>query len=463
MRGLRLAFLALLVPIPALQAEEPPNIILIMADDVGRECFGAYGGEDYPTPRLDALAREGVLFANCHSTPICTPTRVKLMTGKYSFRNYTHFGYLDFRERTFGHLLQEAGYRTAIAGKWQLNGLYNRMPGHLDGRRPLDAGFHESLLWQVTRGKGSGGERFWSPPLEHNGRLRTAEENRGRYGPDLFADFLCDFMERHREGPFFLYYPMVLVHDPFVRTPSTIGNASRGQEANKAPGSPEERKRNFVAMVEYMDRIVGRIVDKVEALGLSERTIILFTADNGTHPSITSRWKGRRLQGGKGSMKDTGTHVPLIARWKGRGPAGTVVHHPVDFTDFYPTLVQASGAATDWRDPVDGIGFLHRLTGEEGPQREWALCHYQPYWGKKPGQFALADGFKLFRNGEFHRVTGGIDTPVDRASFPEPHARLQTVLDRCPPAPRDNGNRNTLLRPIWPTWTSLHRSGKKSE
>lgn len=139
-------------PIPR-PATEQPNIILIMADGVSWEAFGCYGGEDYKTPNIDALAQQGIRFQHCYSTPICTPSRVKLMTGQYNFRNYTHFGYLNPNDKTFGHLLQAAGYKTAIAGKWQLNGLYNNLPGSKDRMRPLKAGFDESYLWQVTRGK----------------------------------------------------------------------------------------------------------------------------------------------------------------------------------------------------------------------------------------------------------------------------------------------------------------------
>ncbi len=130
-----------------------PNVVLIMADDIGWECFGAYGGQDYKTPRLDALCRAGVQMTHCYSTPLCTPSRVQIMTGKYNFRNYTHFGFLSPDERTFGQLMREQGYATAIAGKWQLNGLSNLLPGWDDTARPHHLGFDEYLLWQLTREK----------------------------------------------------------------------------------------------------------------------------------------------------------------------------------------------------------------------------------------------------------------------------------------------------------------------
>lgn len=447
-------------------AERKPNIILMMADDVGWECFGCYGGEDYRTPHIDALAQKGIRFQHCYSTPLCTPSRVKLMTGQYNFRNYTHFGYLSPKEKTFGHLLQNAGYKTAIAGKWQLNGLYNLLPGHGDPTRPLKAGFHESLLWQVTKGKQNrdgGGERFWNPPLEHNGKMITQKENWGKYGPDLFVDFICDFMERNLTEPFFVYYPMVLVHDPFVPTPDTVGDQSL-QTANIAPKDPATRKRNFTAMVNYMDKLVGRIVEKVGSLGLSEETIIMFTADNGTNRSIRSQWRGREIYGGKGGMKDMGTHVPFVAYWKDHTPQGAVLSDLIEFTDFYTTLSDAAGIKPHWEDPIDGRSFLPQLRGQRGNPRDWTLSHYQPYWGQVPGQFARTADFKLYRDGRFYEVPKDLEETTDLSHVANRRAQaiqqqLQALLDRCPPAPTEKGDRMTIFRPTYPAWTGLLEPG----
>ena len=445
-------------------ATEKPNVILIMADDISWEAFGCYGAEDYQTPNIDALAANGIRFAHCYSTPICTPSRVKLMTGQYNFRNYTHFGYLNPKDRTFGHVLQSAGYKTAIAGKWQLNGLYNQLPGSSDSTRPLKAGFNESYLWQVTTGKQikqGGGERFWSPPLERNGKMQTVQDNLGKYGPDLLCDFLCDFMQQHQDSPFFVYYPMMLVHDPFVKTPDTIGEESRTQDANKAPKSKEEQKENFVAMVNYMDKIVGRIVDKVRELDKLENTIIIFTGDNGTNTRITSRWKGQLIKGGKGGMTDMGTHVPLVASWAGTTPAGTVSNDLIEFTDLYPTLAQAAGVTLGANDPVDGRSFLPQLQGKPGKPRDWVLTHYQPYWNKTPGQFARNQQYKLYRDGRFYNIPQDLKESNDlgNTSLSESNShtrdRLQGVLDASPPAPKGAGNRDTKHRPTFPDWRNL--------
>ena len=458
-----------LVHLPSVFAQRPkevrkPNVVLIMADDVSWEAFSCYGAEDYKTPNIDALATRGVRFAHCYSTPICTPSRVEIMTGQYSFRNYTHFGYLNPEDKTIGHLMQSAGYQTAIAGKWQLNGLYNNLPGSDDSRRPLEAGFHESYLWQVTTGKqlkNGGGERFWSPPLERNGVMETVGDNAGKYGPDLMCEFLCDFMERNRSNPFFVYYPMVLVHNPFVKTPDTIGNDPRTQAANKAPKDKKEQKKNFVAMVEYMDKIVGRLVNKVQVIGQEENTIIVFTADNGTNRSITSRWNGQYIKGGKGGMKDMGTHVPLVAAWPGTSATGVVSDDLVDFTDIYPTLADAAGVSRGEGDPIDGRSILPQLRGQTGYPRDWVFLHYQPYWGAQPGQFARTQNYKLYCDGGFFHVLDDLeeskDLDLDSLSADAASKKdvLQKVLSNSPPAPTEPGSRTTIGRPLYAEWPEL--------
>lgn len=441
------------------QPERPPNIVLIMADDVGWEAFGCYGGEDYQTPFLDDIARRGLRFEHCYSMPLCTPSRVKLMTGQYNFRNYTHFGFLNPKEKTFAHLLQNAGYKTAIAGKWQLNGLPNSLAGFDDSTRPFQAGFHESLLWQVTKEKRAG-ERFWHPLLEHNGKRLSRKSTQGKYGPDLFVDFICDFIERHRQSPFFVYYPMVLVHDPFVPTPDTL-DLPLTKMSNKTPKDPTKRKRNFASMVKYMDKLVGRIDAKIQSLGLAEETILLFTSDNGTNRSLTSRWRGRDIRGGKGTMKDSGTRVPLIAYWKDHTPVGGVVSDLIDFTDFYASFMEAAQVKPHWKDPIDGRSFFPQLKGKPGNPRQWLFMHYQSYWGQMPGQFARTKQYKLYRNGEFYDVEKDLHEANPLVDDLTPNALstkrlLQNILSIAPPAHTEKSNRSATLRPTYPTWNALN-------
>ncbi|MDF7826855.1 sulfatase-like hydrolase/transferase [Pontiellaceae bacterium B12227] len=447
-------------------AEGRPNIVLIMTDDASWECFGPYGAEDYKTPNIDRLAEQGVKFEHCYSTPLCTPSRVMIMTGKYNFRNYTHFGYLNPNEKTFGHMMQQAGYKTAIAGKWQLNGIYDpkRFADHSDNTRVNKAGFDEYALWQLTKGKSGkgGGERFWSPPLEINGEFLSAQQNKNQYGPDIMSDFVCDFIERNQDQPFFVYYPTVLVHDPFVPTPDTIGKRSRGAQANKAPKSEAQQKANFVAMVNYMDKLVGKVVAKLEAVGQLENTLILFTSDNGTNKRIKSDWNDRTIQGGKGAMKDNGTHVPLIAFWKGKSLEGAVSKDLVDFTDVYATLAEVAGIQLDSTDPKDGQSFLPQIVGESTTPRTHALCYYQPYWGRvseNAGAFVRTRRFKLYADGRFYDIANDLDEANNLAgSFAgeramTAHKNLKKLIDQVPPVPQ--GGKENKKRPVHPDWSLI--------
>jgi len=237
----------------SLTAANKPNVIVIMIDDMGYECVGTYGGTSYKTPHMDSLATDGLKFNYAYSTPICTTSRVQLMTGKYNFRNYQEFGYLKNGETTFGHLMQQAGYKTMIAGKWQLNGLYTKEERHLDPKKVNEFGFDEYCLWQLTKQKKEGGERFWKPMVEQNGEVIKSTKD-GSYGPDIFTDYVCDFMEREKEKPFFVYYPMVLVHDPFISTPDSDDMKIKGQPA-------------FADMMAYCDKMIGRIRTKTEKIG----------------------------------------------------------------------------------------------------------------------------------------------------------------------------------------------------
>ncbi len=223
-----------------------PNIVVIMADDFGYECVTANGGESYRTPNLDRLAAAGVRFEKCHVQPLCTPTRVQLMTGRYNIRNYVSFGTLLRSEKTFAHLFKEAGYATAICGKWQL--------GHeIDS--PKHFGFDESFLWQHTRRP----PRYVNPGLEINGVEK--DFSNGEYGPKLVNDFALDFVTRYKDGPFFLYYPMLLTHAPFQPTPDSPGWDPKavGEKVN-------DDKKNFADNVAYMDKMIGRLDTKLNVL-----------------------------------------------------------------------------------------------------------------------------------------------------------------------------------------------------
>ncbi len=418
-------------PVPEVpEKNRKPNIVLIMADDMGYECLGSYGSAMYSTPNLDKLAKEGVRFTHCYSQPLCTPSRVQLMTGKYNFRNYQAFGYLNPKEKTFGNLLKEAGYTTCIAGKWQLNGISgpDKQPGWDDTTRPNHFGFDEYCLWQLQQGARLG-ERYADPLIVQNGK--NLPRNGNAYGPDIFTDFILDFIEKKKQVPFFVYYPMALVHDPFVPTPAS-------KEWSQSSDRYKESNHHFKDMVHYSDKLVGKILDKLRQTGLDQNTLVIFTGDNGTNVAITSTMKdGRSVKGEKGSMTDGGTRVPLIAYWAGRSPQGVVNQDLIDFTDFLPTLAEAAGIKVT--SEVDGKSFLPKILGKKSSSKPYVYMYYQPRWGKfKDGVFARNHTHKLYGDGRFYNVERDIreqhplDTTALSGQAKAVQQQLQAVLNRMP-------------------------------
>jgi len=363
-----------------------PNIILILADDLGYETIGANGGTSYQTPAIDRMAASGMRFENAYAHPLCTPSRVALMTGQYNFRNYTSFGELRLSEKTFGNMLHDAGYKNCIVGKWQLS--------EHDFQAPHHFGFEEYLLWHFgmrvngVQTPGAQGSRYWDPVFYHNGKLLP--DTKGKFGPDLLADFVTSYIQQHQAEPFFLYYPLVLPHDPWIEPP--------GYQRGGKPG--EEDQRKFAAMVEYTDKMVGKVTTQLEALKLSEKTLLIFTGDNGTFPSLHSTIKGRVVKGDKGRPTDAGTHVPLIAQWNGHIPAGKVNEDLIDFTDFLPTLAEITGATVPAGVTIDGHSFAPQLRGQKGKPREWVYCYYDPRWADfKFSRYAQDKQYKLYHDG----------------------------------------------------------------
>ena len=350
------AGISLTQPVPV-DAAEKPNIVLIMADDMGYEALSVNGSESCKSPNLDKLAAEGVRFTNCFSNPICTPSRAKIMTGQYNVRNYVRFGMLDRGQTTFAHQLKAAGYATCIAGKWQL-GKQTDSPQHF--------GFEQSCLWQHTRSgrsKENGktfDRRFVNPQLEFNGQER--DYTGGEYGPQVCTDFICDFIDTNREKPFLVYYPMILTHCPFDPTPDSADWDPKRLGSTTYKGDRNDPQRHFRDMVAYADKAVGQIVAQLEKSGVRENTLLIFTGDDGTDKPIVTPWNGTKVAGGKGSMTDAGTRVPLIASWPaGIKQPGRVVDDLVEFCDMLPTLCEVSGADLPPNYPGDRLDVDIRL------------------------------------------------------------------------------------------------------
>ncbi len=423
-----------------------PNILLIMSDDLGYEAIGCNGGTSYATPRLDALAESGMRFENAHVMPLCTPTRVALMTGKYNFRNYIGFGLIAPEEVTFGHLMSDAGYKTCISGKWQLYS-YNPPDEHPEmrnkGQKIEDAGFDEFCVWHPhhTEDKGS---RYKDPIIYQNGEFLNDMD--GKYGDDIFADYITDFAERNQDDPWFVYWPMALTHRPLEPTPDSPEFAEFQPPSNKTLGGktwdelenwPDDAKF-YKDMVEYHDKLIGRVVDRLEDLGQRENTLIVYLGDNGSPVEVCSMMHHHtEVCGGKGMTKDRGTHVPLICNWPSTIPASVVQTDLIDNCDHLPTILEAAGVPVPEGYVVDGRSFLPQLKGDEGDPRDWLFFHFEPMSGRvqRPAQRFIRDHrWKLYEDGRLFDLSTDPEEEValldeeDTAASRETRRRLEPIF-----------------------------------
>lgn len=412
------------------QADEPhpPNVLLIMADDVGSDAIGCYGGQSYPTPHIDSLATTGLKFNHGYAMPVCHPSRVCLMTGRYPFRfGKSGMKWGDYPSaaegNSIGNRMQQAGYATAVAGKWQLCMMKN------DLQHPRRVGFDEWCLF----GWHEGG-RYHDPLIYQNGKLR--EDTQGKYGPDLYVEFLIDFMHRSQaEGkPFFAYYPMALCHD--------VTDDLKGRHVAYYQ---DGRWLNYAEMMASMDDMVGRLVAALDRMGVRENTLILFTTDNGTagasylsvdesgkmfRPKVVSVRNGRVVPGGKGKHDDTGTRVPLIANWPGKITSGREVDDMVDLTDYLPTLLELAGVPAS-NTPLDGRSFAPVLFGKPRKQaRDWVYCEHRGKRSIRSRSSRLYDDGRFFNLEKDPLESNPLEPGSLSPSEAEQRTRLRQVLER---------------------------------
>lgn len=392
-------------------SNQPANIVLIMADDFGYECVGAYGGTSWQTPNLDELARTGLQFNHCYSQPLCTPSRVQIMTGIYNVRNYANFGILPESETTFANILQDQGYKTCVVGKWQLKG------------EPGQFGFDEHCLWQMNRVP----ERYPNPGLEVNGK--RINYTNGEYGPDLVSDYACEFIRKNSDQPFLVYYPMILTHCPFCPTPDSEDwdPSSPGSETYK--GDP----RYFGDMVLYMDKIIGKLVKTLDEQGLRENTLVIFTGDNGTDKPVVSMMGDTAVAGGKKKMTDAGTRVPMIANWPGTIAEESTCNDLVDFSDFFPTLCDVAAVKLPQDLRLDGVSYFPQLKGEQGSPREWIYCWFARNGGPEGKQWVRNQRYKLYADGRFIDVRNDIleIKPLDGQTLTSEQLETRNMLTRA--------------------------------
>lgn len=404
------------VPVRASKETNKPNIVFILADDYGIGGVGCYGSDKYKTPNLDALAQTGIRFEYCYAMPLCAPTRGACMTGRYGFRtgvigNGAGAKAHPDTEVCIAKVLKQAGYATAVAGKWRQLSYFTTRE---DAQR---WGFDEFLIWGV----GTKGERYWDPDYNQNGRP-LADPN-GKYGPDLLHAFVVDFIRRHREGPFFVYYPMPLIHGPILRTPDS------------PPGSTSLYADNIA----YMDKLVGKLVAELDGLGLREKTLIVFVGDNGCTPQASGSKAGRHggtlngrpIEGAKSDLTEGGSRVPLIVNWRGTTPAGQLSRNLVDVTDFYPTFAELAGAPLPAGVKIDGHSLAPQVLGQRGKPRDWVFVMLEQKWYVREARWKLNNEGQLFdmKDAPFKEVLVQADDADARAA----RARLQAALDELQP------------------------------
>jgi len=367
------AFL-LALPVCAASAEQP-NFVVIMADDVSPEMYGCYGSKEAKTPNLDRLAQQGVMFNTAWACALCLPARAEIMTGCYATRTGVWSnGFAIPREDgspelfkyfpSFARLLKEAGYATAIAGKW-----------HLSSAEPPDSpavGFDQYSLWvgekelsalpdqkraDVAMENDETPSRYWQPSIVQNGKIYPSKPD--EFGPTINADFLCGFMERSVQSgkPFLAYFPTAAPHGARNGMPTT---PLYGKPGDNGSDDRQENARRFRALNDYLDVLVGRLEQKTRELGVYDNTVFIFTADNGTAVVAKSRGTER------------GCRVPMIA-WGGpvkqRGPTDEIT----DFSDILSTLVDFAGAKLPLGANVDGKSLKPFLTGATDMHREYIL------------------------------------------------------------------------------------------
>ncbi len=349
-----------------------PNIIFILADDLGVGNLSCYGADNFKTPNIDQLARGGIRFTHAYTAPLCGPSRALILTGRYAFRtgatNQDATGRMKPAVETMmPKILKTVGYVSSAVGKW------GQLP-----LGPADFGFDDYLQF---RGSGV----YWNATAKGERYVENGENKVLRakeYMPDVMQRHVFDFITQHRDHPFYVYYSMSHVHGEIVPTPDS------------APDSKDLYADNLA----YMDKLVGKLLAELDRLKLREKTLVVFFGDNGTGGGYAGRSTigGRRLSGEKGSMLEGGSLVPMIVNWPGITPAGKVSEDFVDSTDFVSTFADLAGAKLPEQTVFDGRSFAHQLRGSQGQPRDWVFIELARQWYVREAGWKLNQAGELF-------------------------------------------------------------------
>jgi len=352
---------------------DKPNIIFILADDLGWAELGCYGNTFNETPNLDRLAKQGMRFTDAYAAaPVCSPYRAALMTGQYPARvGITDYlrpndkNHLSTEYVTIAEVLKSAGYATGIIGKWHLTGYANHGAEEFP---PAMHGFDETI---VSENRGIAGGSYFHP--YHFNREIQKRLSGEEYLVDRCNLEAVEFIERHKDGPFFLYLSHYAVHTRLNGKPELVAEFEKKPGAGKGPKAGRNNP-HLATQLKSIDEGVGMIVKKLGELGLSDDTVLVFTGDNGGEDRVTSN---APFRAGKSTLYEGGIRVPLIVRYPKIVPAGIVCRTPTSNIDFYPTLCQLAGAGHNSKQHIDGVSLLPLLKNPQAPlQRDELFWHY---------------------------------------------------------------------------------------
>jgi arylsulfatase A-like enzyme len=420
-----------------------PNILVILSDDVGWGEYGFQGGKDIPTPNIDSIARNGVRFPQGYvSGPYCSPTRAGLMTGRYQ----TRFGHefnsvpvtlgLPLTETTFADRFHALGYATCAIGKWHL--------GLKPEYRPMKRGYDEFFGTLANT-------PYYHPTHFVDSRISSDERevpDNAFYTTEAYAERAVDWLEKHKNGPWYLYLPFNAQHGPLQAPQKYL---------DRFPNIPEGQRRTFAGVMSALDDAVGRVLAKVREMGQEEQTLIVFTSDNGGPTPSTTSGNGP-LHGFKAQTWEGGVRVPFCMQWKGKIPAGQTFDHPMIQLDVLPTALAAAGVATDPSWKLDGVNLLPYLTGEKsGAPHQTLYWRFGQQWAIRHGDWKLVVARTGSGKPELYNLAQDIGEQSNLAAGnPEKVRELQALWDRW------NAEQAPPLVPDAPNLNAAEKAAKKA-
>ncbi len=409
-----------------------PNVILILGDDIGYEIPTYTGGQSHSTPNIDMMASGGVRFSNCNASPLCSPSRYMLLTGKYNNRNYgeTSWGYMPLSYKTIANMMEANGYATCAVGKWQLDGGDAALKSFGFQNYAITNPFKEGLVEE-------GNSFYKNPVVYQDGIYLPASATNGLFGEDVMRNYMFDYITANKNKKFFIYWAPNLAHAPFTPTPDDAEFDSWIPKDNQILAD----SIYFPNMIRYYDKEIGLLIGKLNELNLMQNTVILhIMGDNGTNNNLNNKYKGQIIPGGKTFSTTYGTHVPFIAYSPGN-IAPKEIKDMVDFVDFIPAVADLTNMPIPtFFGALDGFNFTPQIFGEKPTPRDAGFCYYDPNRSGPDTQlakiWALDGSYKLYSDGRFYNY---VQDPKEKRNLSDGGLldsekkikdNLQKVIDR---------------------------------